>query len=229
MLGHKIELLTGTAGPRRPPPSELERERGAVAEGRVRAGGGGAMPAASQPARDWSLGGARPRPALLSESPASRWGGRVRPERAVGERPSGVSEQTSSGQVPEGGKGAESPCPPLSVARPPKKGTPDRLPAPASYPSPQDSVSAPPRRSFLLTVQAKWPGRWEARSDPDDWVPQPWVPSEKWPDTRLETTSRALWMEINRGHWICPEEDKDRGQGFGGCDTHSRQEEQMHK
>lgn len=213
VLGHKIELLTGTAGPRRPPPSELERERGAVAEGRVRAGGGDAMPADSQPVSGWFLGGARPRPARLSESRASRWGERVRPERGVGERPSGVFEQTSSGQVPEGGKGAESPCPPIRVAWSPKKGAPDRPPAPASYSSPRDSVSAPPRRSFLLTVQAKWPGRWEARSDPDNWGPQPWVSSEKWPDTRLETTSRAWLKEINRGHWICPEEEQGQGTG----------------
>lgn len=36
------------------------------------------------------------------------------------------------------------------------------------------------------------------------------APLEKRPDTLLETTSRVLWLEISRGHWVCPEVGEER-------------------
>lgn len=31
----------------------------------------------------------------------------------------------------------------------------------------------------------------------------------------LETTSRWLWLEINRGHWVCPEVEAGKRTGTG--------------
>lgn len=73
VLGHKIELLTGTAGPRRPLRSAVERERGAAAGGLGGSGSGVRREGGDQPvpsrcaARSRAQPGpARPRPAPLS-------------------------------------------------------------------------------------------------------------------------------------------------------------------
>lgn len=71
----------------------------------------------------------------------------------------------------------------------------------ASYPAPLTSELLS-QEKFPAGSRGRLPGEWEARLDPDDRGPSGLEPL--W---RLETTSRVLWLEIHRGHWLCPEDE----------------------